>query len=65
MRNPSIVESEHWHCENCGHRGELNVHGRCEACQSEQVFADRFPVTARHLRAGESRMAAQAHGRRD
>lgn len=25
-------------CANCGHRGELNSHGRCESCESESVY---------------------------
>ena len=46
MRNLSIVESENFVCQNCGNRGELTKHGRCEACDSEQVFpAHREHIT--------------------
>jgi predicted ATP-dependent serine protease len=44
MRNTSEVARESFSCANCGHRGELTCHGKCEACQSEQVFPDRFPT---------------------
>jgi predicted Zn-ribbon and HTH transcriptional regulator len=47
MRNLSIVESEHFACANCGHRGELNTHGRCETCNSESVFPDRHPLASK------------------
>src|SRR6266568_2616484 len=45
---PSTTEEsmtdEVFNCQNCGHRGELDIHLRCEACQSESVFPDRFPT---------------------
>jgi DNA-directed RNA polymerase subunit RPC12/RpoP len=47
MRNLSIVEGELWRCASCGHRGEQTVHGRCEACGSEQLFVDHTPVMHR------------------
>lgn len=40
----SVIELENFCCANCGHRGELTKHGRCEACQSESVFPDRSVV---------------------
>jgi hypothetical protein len=32
-------------CQNCGNRGELNKHGRCESCESESVYPDRLPIS--------------------
>jgi hypothetical protein len=37
-------------CANCGNRDEVDKHGRCTACQSEQVFPDRFPTFAHEQR---------------
>jgi DNA-directed RNA polymerase subunit RPC12/RpoP len=44
------MEGDTFICANCGHRGELNKHGRCEACESEQVFPERATQVRRGYR---------------
>lgn len=31
--------AEHWECVDCYHRGPLDIHGRCDACKSNNVIA--------------------------
>ena len=48
--------TELWECENCERLVTLNDHGRCEHCDSDQVFCVGYPVDYR-LRL-ESRLSA-------
>ncbi len=41
------MSGDNFICANCGNRDEVDKHGRCTACQSEQVFPDRFPISLR------------------
>lgn len=34
-----MVPSEQFECANCGHTGELDLHGRCGCCQSLAVMS--------------------------